>query len=173
MHSFPLLSESSAAAPRDGRLCYTRAMQFERMTESDAQAFLAFDAAAAVPKIYNPITTMEDALEEIRDHELYFVHEEGKNIGTISYQIKEDESAYISNMAVLPEYRGKGIARKAMEFVLEKVKGAPRIWLVVHPENEVALHLYESLGFVEEERIENYYGDGEPRVEMGRMSLST
>jgi ribosomal-protein-alanine N-acetyltransferase len=36
--------------------------------------------------------------------------------------------------------------------------------LVTHPENENAIRLYSFLGFRVERRLENYFGDGEPRA---------
>lgn len=136
------------------------------MTEADVDAFLALEEKVKVPKIYNPITNTADALDEIQTNELFFIESEGTTVGTIAYAQKPDGSYYISNVAVLPEYRGKGIARLAMQKILEHISPAHRVWLVVHPENENALKLYTSLGFKQENRVENYYGDGEPRVVM-------
>jgi ribosomal protein S18 acetylase RimI-like enzyme len=39
---------------------------------------------------------------------------------------------------------------------------------VAHPENEIALGLYMSLGFEIESRQENFFGDGEPRLVLAR-----
>ena len=136
----------------------------ERMTDKDVEEFLELEKKVSVPKIYNSITTVEDALEEIRDHELFFVKKDSITVGTIAYQKQSDGSVYISNMAVLPEYQGQGIARTAMEMILDVVGVETRIWLVAHPENEKALKLYTSLGFTIAKRVENYYGDGEPRL---------
>jgi ribosomal protein S18 acetylase RimI-like enzyme len=74
----------------------------------------------------------------------------------------------ISNVAVEPACQGQGIARAAMEFLLERNHAAPRIELVTHPENAAALRLYGSLGFVVEGRRENCFGDGEPRLLLAR-----
>jgi ribosomal-protein-alanine N-acetyltransferase len=70
----------------------------------------------------------------------------------------------VSNLAVDPTYRRRGIARAAMLLILEKCKGSHRVDLVTHPENKNALRLYRSLGFKVESRQENYFGDGEPRL---------
>ncbi len=144
-----------------------RELALERMTDKDVDEFFALDQKVAVPRMYNPNETIEKALEEIRDNELFFIKKGSERVGMIAYQKKPDGSAYISNMAVLPEYRGEGIARTAMEMILDMIGMVPRIWLVVHPEN-VALNLYTSLGFVEEKRVENYYGDGEPRLVLAK-----
>ncbi len=138
-------------------------LTLERMTDKDAEEFFALDKEVALPRMYTPNETIEETLEEIRDNELFFIKKGLQSVGMIAYQTKPDGSTYISNMAVLPEYRGQHIARTAMEMILNIIGPAPKIWLVVHPEN-VALNLYTSLGFIVEKQVENYYGDGEPRL---------
>lgn len=64
----------------------------------------------------------------------------------------EDETQageyYIDSLAVLPEYRGRGIARLLMQKQIEhgRTLGLPST-LLVDPSNPPALRLYESLGF--------------------------
>ncbi len=142
-------------------------LTLERMTDKDVDEFFVLDQKVSVPRMYNPNETVEKALAEIRDNELFFIKKGAQAVGMIAYQAKPDGSIYISNMGVLPEYRGEGIARTAIEMILKIIGSVPRIWLVVHPEN-VALNLYKSLGFVEEKRVENYYGDDEPRLVMAK-----
>ena len=65
----------------------------------------------------------------------------------------EDETRegeyYIDSLAVLPEYRGQGIARSLMQHQIEHAAtlGLPIATLLVDPDNPPALRLYESLGF--------------------------
>ena len=55
---------------------------------------------------------------------------------------------YIDSLMVLPEYRGKGIARKLIEATMERHKKAGKPFgLIVSPENSSALKLYEKMGF--------------------------
>ena len=64
----------------------------------------------------------------------------------------EDETQageyYIDSLAVLPEYRGRGIARQLMQAQIAHGHslGLPST-LLVDPDNPPALRLYESLGF--------------------------
>jgi len=74
----------------------------------------------------------------------------------------------LSGLMVKPEFQGKGIGREAMRQVLEEVSDVERIWLATHPSNTPAIKLYLSFGFIIEEKIENYFGDGEPRIIMSR-----
>jgi len=55
----------------------------------------------------------------------------------------------IGNVAVLPEYRGRGIARRLMEASLERARDEGGEWvaLEVRADNAPARHLYQSLGF--------------------------
>ncbi len=143
-------------------------LTLERMTDKNVEEFFELDKKVAVPRMYTPNETLEEALEEIRANELFFIKKGSHTVGIIAYQMKPDSSAYISNMAVLPEHRGQHIARVALEMLLKTIGPVPRIWLVVHPEN-VALRLYTSLGFVKEKQVENYYGDGEPRLVLAKQ----
>lgn len=56
----------------------------------------------------------------------------------------------IANVAVLPEYRRRGIARQLTQKCIEhaRQRHMPSIWLHVRQENEGAKNLYQSLGFV-------------------------
>ncbi len=65
----------------------------------------------------------------------------------------------IANIAVSPEFRGKGIGRILMERVLVEAKrrGCLSVMLSVRESNEAGLNLYANSGFVEVERRKNYY----------------
>ena len=57
---------------------------------------------------------------------------------------------HITNIAVHPDYRGKGIGRRLMEAIeeLAKKRGATRMTLEVRVSNEVAQRLYRKLGYI-------------------------
>ena len=56
---------------------------------------------------------------------------------------------YISNIAVYPEYRGLGIAKRLLEAVMEKARnaGSKRIILDVEANNREAIGLYTGTGY--------------------------
>ena len=60
----------------------------------------------------------------------------------------------VANVAVLPAYRRKGIARKLTQTALDytRTHGAASTWLHVRNDNLSAQNLYRSLGFVERSR---------------------
>jgi ribosomal-protein-alanine N-acetyltransferase len=80
--------------------------------------------------------------------------------------MKGPDHAYIDGILVKPSHQGRGLGRAATVKLLEELKDIPLVDLVTHPDNERAIKLYESLGFVVGERKENYFGDGEPRIVM-------
>lgn len=68
----------------------------------------------------------------------------------------------IFNVAVLPEYQGKGIGKAMMKKGLQYLfneKGAHAVALNVLKDNENALGIYESFGFREVRRINNSLGE--------------
>jgi len=81
--------------------------------------------------------------------------------------MKDEHHVYLSGLAIMPQFQGKGIARQAIKMILEKLKDVELIDLMTHPENEKAINLYSSLGFKKTgEKYQNYFGDGEPRIKM-------
>lgn len=67
--------------------------------------------------------------------------------------------ADMMNVAVHPEYRNRGIARKLIIDLIEALKGneVHCLTLEVRTSNEAAIYLYDSLGFVQVGRRPNYY----------------
>lgn len=82
-----------------------------------------------------------------------FVYEEdGRLLGNITlsrFELGKETIYLISNVAVNPEQRGRGIARKLTQTALQYVEsqGIKQIWLQVKQENQSAIHLYEKFGF--------------------------
>ncbi len=75
--------------------------------------------------------------------------EEGRVVGNVT--LSRSRGGYlVSNLAVHPDYRRRGIARRLMGAVLERVerRKAPWVALEVRQDNRVAKGLYEKLGFV-------------------------
>jgi [ribosomal protein S18]-alanine N-acetyltransferase len=71
------------------------------------------------------------------------------------------DELHINSLAVTPGYRGQGLGRNLMAFVLEASarRGARRATLEVRRSNEAAQRLYRGLGFVLAGRRPNYYSD--------------
>nr|WP_239454391.1 ribosomal protein S18-alanine N-acetyltransferase [Bacillus suaedaesalsae] len=71
------------------------------------------------------------------------------------------EDAHITNVAVLPEYRGRKLGEALMSQALELAKalGANHVSLEVRVSNEVAQRLYRKLGFQNGGIRKRYYTD--------------
>lgn len=143
-------------------------LTFVRATSADADRLAAHEQRVASPRLYGPPLDRDACVREITNNVLYFVEVEGALAATAAWKLRDDGSAYLSNIAVDPDFRRRGIARAATLFLLEEAEGCARIDLVTHPDNAPAIALYRSLGFAVESRKENYFGDGEPRVVMLR-----
>lgn len=145
------------------------ALEFRPAALADALTLVAFESGIAAGRLYGPLLTAEGAAREIADNVFVFIMEGGALIGTTAYRVRPNGTGYISNVAIAPQHRRRGIARAAMNLVLEARKNVRRVELVTHPENVAALALYRSFGFVVESRSENAFGDGEPRLVLARV----
>lgn len=79
------------------------------------------------------------------------------------------EEAHITNVAVREIFRsqGIGVALMAEAEKIARAKKANRILLEVRPSNEIALHMYENLSYMQTARRKAYYSDnGEDAIIM-------
>jgi ribosomal protein S18 acetylase RimI-like enzyme len=146
-------------------------LTFVRATLDDAGRLAAHEQRVADPRLYGPPLDRDACAREITNNVLYFIEVKGAFAATAAWNLREDGSAYLCNIAVDPDYRRRGIGRAATLFLLEQASGCARIDLVTHPDNAAAIALYRSLGFGVECRKEDHFGDGEPRVVMSRSNL--
>lgn len=79
--------------------------------------------------------------------------EDGQVVGnvTVSQASPASQRWVISNVAVAPEYRGRGIGRMLMQAALDSIRASHGryVTLQVRDDNAAALHLYRALGFRE------------------------
>ena len=80
------------------------------------------------------------------------------------------KKGHIVSIAVLPEYRRRGIGRALMTHSLEGLReyGAEECYLEVRVSNTAAINLYKSLGFEMVRVVKRYYLDGEDAYIMSR-----
>ena len=134
----------------------------QRASGSDIESLLEIDKSVAGSPTYS-MNNEEDWKAELESGVVYLIKSGGDVAGLISYEEKSPEHIYISSLAVNPKFQGKGLARDALMQILDQHPEVERFDLTVHPDGP-ALPLYLSLGFREESREENYFGDGEPRL---------
>ena len=111
----------------------------------------------------SPDTYLAEALEHILElpsdfldkvyakEKYYFAFRNWQKVGVLNFSTT---SGRVSNMGVNPPQRGKGYGRNILLFILEQLRrsGCKQANLRVHAKNKPAIHLYESLGFLKEER---------------------
>ena len=92
---------------------------------------------------------------------VYIVFEEEKEVfGYCGMWLIADE-AHITNIALLPQYRGKKLGEALLRKVIEvaKEKGAKSMTLEVRVTNYIAQSLYRKLGFQDGAIRKGYYTD--------------
>lgn len=89
----------------------------------------------------------------------YYVYTSEKQvIGYVGYWALDDE-LHITNLAVTPMFRKRGIGQRLIEYVLEvgKKNMVKKITLEVRVSNINAIRLYEKLGFKKGDLLKDYY----------------
>ncbi|KAF2436175.1 acetyltransferase [Tothia fuscella] len=86
--------------------------------------------------------------------------------GVVVCKLEEHRSGtfrgYIAMLAVVEEFRGKGIATELVKMAIEtmKARDADEIVLETEVSNTASLRLYERLGFLRSKRLHRYYLNG-------------
>jgi ribosomal-protein-alanine N-acetyltransferase len=92
--------------------------------------------------------------------------EEGQMIGFVAGDPRPSQGfSWIATIAVLPEYRRKGIGRALLHACEVQLK-TPRLKLSVRVSNQVAINLYEQEGYRTVDIWKAYYNDGEDAIVM-------
>ena len=77
-------------------------------------------------------------------------------------------TALLHKLCVLEKYRRRGIANKLLNTELERLhsRGCAHVQLWVDENRGAAIELYRKVGFMETERVENYYALGRTGIKM-------
>ncbi len=106
---------------------------------------------------------------EVKKQHQYIVAEENKQIiGLVTWLmhgLPKHGLCELDRIAVLPEYRGKGVAKKlfdglikdAADFYIHKNSKLRKLYLLTHADNERAKRFYEKLGFTHETTLKSHY----------------
>lgn len=87
----------------------------------------------------------------------YTAHSGGKSVGYIGLS-KISGEGYVTNIAVLPEYRRRGIGQKLIEYMINDCKEQLEfISLEVRVSNNAAVSLYKKFGFERVGLRKNFY----------------
>ena len=92
---------------------------------------------------------------------------DGVVVGSTTAVLYGQDMAWIGMVLVLPEYRGRGIARELMQHALRYLEERA-VHCVKLDATDMGRPLYEQLGFVEELVIERWAGTAEARKSVGK-----
>ena len=90
---------------------------------------------------------IENRVDLEMDNSVYIIDVPEGSIGKIRVKV-EDNEAWIYGFSILPHFRGKGVGRKVLQYVVKKYASQGNsLHLEVETENAHALNLYKSIGF--------------------------
>jgi ribosomal-protein-alanine N-acetyltransferase len=115
-----------------------------------------------------------EVLAEMLDEEGFetILVEEDEPMGSATVNYRDDlVAAQLVSIAVLPRFRGKGVAKALLAEAEARVRkrGADRMVLQVGVTNVAALNLYLHQGYVLEGVIGDYYGPGKDAYFMDKV----
>lgn len=106
-----------------------------------------------------------DGRDKESDNIIVYDNDKPIGVARVRYiQEKEKRIAKVERVAVLPEYRGKGIGRKIMEFIHEYLEKNKEIDEIKLEAQEYAKEFYEKIGY--EQKGYTFEEVGKPHVEM-------
>lgn len=118
------------------------------------------DVTAIENTIFSRPWSKDDFLDCIKSNDKHYfcAISNGKTLGYCGYWGISDE-AQIYNVAVKPEERGRGIARRLLEHLINfAISDNKKVcFLEVRVSNMIAKSLYKSLGFREDSIRRNFY----------------
>lgn len=108
--------------------------------------------------------SLEKTIFRLKQHDtyFYFIQFDGKNVGAVRVvDSKDNRRKRISPIFILPEFRGKGIAQKAI-ILAEKIHGSENWELDTILQEKGNCYLYEKMG---------YQNTGETKIINDKLTL--
>jgi len=139
-------------------------LELVRLTEADLSGIMALEKSC-----YPQPWTVDNFLGELQRRITLAIgiKDNGKLAAQCFFWIIPPE-IHLLNLAVLPEYRRRGLARRLTSAMISIGRRAKieSVYLEARRGNTAAVILYESLGFVVSGRRPGYYEDGEEALLM-------
>lgn len=153
-----------------------RIVKLTEPTEEIAAAFTKWENDPAIIHLVRPnrsqkdldrryVIKAEDLKQRLEHHITYLILVDGQLVGEVDYQLdpsylykKDVRTAWLGIIIGEETARGKGVGRQAIQLLEAKLKqqGVPRIELGVFEFNTRALKLYQSLGYQEIGKIQDF-----------------
>lgn len=129
-------------------------MHIERLTHIDehiVDAFRRLMPQLTSRRTDSSLATLERVISSEETH-LFVAIDEEKIIGTLTllfYQIPSGRKAWIEDVIVDQQVRGKGVGTALMWHALQiaRSQGAEKVDLTSHPDRKAANKLYQKMGF--------------------------
>ena len=108
---------------------------------------------------FQSVAVMQEQIDNGYNYYLMIYH--GEPVGYLAIR-KDADAVFLSKIYVLKDYRGKGIARKAMDFVVSEtiLAGLGLIRLTVNKNNTMSILAYEKMGFQNIASVITKIGEG-------------
>lgn len=132
------------------------------------------DLAFAIESAATPYHWSRRQWQQSVENDLCFgLRADDEWVAVSAYALALDEATLL-NVAVLPPYQGRGLARQLLESGLAEMArlGAGHCFLEVRCTNQRAYALYESLGFTEIAKRRGYYDTEDGREDAVVMMCS-
>ena len=148
-----------------------RHLQIRPRGAADAEAAASLEATCFAGAAHTPWTPGQFLSEFSEDAAVprtwWVAHDDGELAGIAGGMVVEHDIE-ILDVAVAPERRRQGIARKLLSHVSydAQMLGCTSASLEVEAGNDAAIALYASLGFMEAGRRRGYYGPGKDAIVM-------
>jgi len=142
-------------------------MKYQEANDKDAE-----EVALVLKECYN-IDSIEEGAdvfnsERKNDHNYITAVDEGKVIGLATWKIHglpKHGLCELDRIAVLPDYRGKGIAKELFNALIKaaseayKKKGLKlrKLYILTHADNKRAQAFYEKMGLKHETTLKSHY----------------
>lgn len=136
-------------------------------TEADLDILLDLEQKIFTRSFDNQFTRKQFA-DYLKRCDIRIIYHDEKPIGYYFYKDLNNEEAELVGAGFLPEYQAMGLGQYFLQQIIAKLAYKKRMKLVTHPKNIHAIKLYKKNGFRIVDRLDNYYGDGQPRILMYR-----
>lgn len=131
-----------------------------------------FGADAWPPEVFHTLCRIYSESPDFRGQIWVVCDEQYQTVvGYVAVEVTSLGEAELTNLAVAPAYRRRGVGRRLVSFVIDVCRqvGVELLWLRVRASNRQAVRFYEACGFVRRGEFCDYYD--EPREDALILAL--